>query len=933
MMPIAPVADTTTTCIRVRGARVHNLQGVDVDIPRGKLVVITGVSGSGKSSLAFDTLYAEGQRRYLETLSAQTRAYLDQMQRPDVDDIQGLPPVLSIEQRVSAVHPRSTLATTTGIHDFQRLLYARAGRAHCPQCGRELSQQSTQAIVDGILALEAGRKAMILAPLVRGRKGMHRELFEKIGREGFVRARVDGNLVDASAPQELQKSKPHDIDVVVDRIIVKEGLRARLFESLELALRHGNGSCIVSHEDGAGWHDRLYSSRFACPDCELSFPEIEPRTFSFNSPYGACPTCQGMGKISRDTIAICPDCRGARLGPVARAVTLAGTPLHQFLALSVADAERAVGRLLKGLETAHTVESVGSGQLAVVTGQSAAATTDNCPLPTDKSEIFSTPESLHAPARLVAERILPEIHRRLEYLSKVGVDYLSLDRATQSLSGGEYQRARIAGCLGAGLIGVGYILDEPTIGLHPRDTERLLETLATLRNQGNSLLVVEHDLDVMARADHLIDLGPGAGREGGRVVAQGTPAEVMRDGHSVTGRFLRERCSATGSGPKTTVEERRTVDLTRSLVVEHAGAHNLKDLTVALPLGVITCVTGVSGSGKSTLVMETLVPRLRAALAQRAFDEAVHSENGTADSPERNIRAVGERPSDVVPLGATGLSGMDTIGRLVEIDQSPLGRNARSNPATASGMWDEIRRIFARTREARLRGFRASRFSFNAAGGRCAECRGNGVRRLAMQFLPDIDVVCPVCRGKRFNRETLQVKFRSKSVADILDMRIDEASDFFKSFAGLSAALATFTEVGLAYLTLGQSAATLSGGEAQRIKLAIELQKGDRSISGPTPPGHTLYVLDEPTTGLHPSDIARLLELLDRLADAGHTIVVIEHQLDVIARAAWVIDLGPEGGAAGGRLVAAGMPDQIARVAESHTGAALRRVARQRWRL
>src|SRR5262245_2569103 len=543
--------------IRVRGARVHNLQNVDVDLPRGALVVITGGSGSGKSSLAFDTLFAEGQRRYLETLSVQTRAYLDQMQRPDVDEIEGLPPVLSIEQRVSAVHPRSTLATTTGIHDFLRLLYARAGKAHCPNCGRELWQQSTTAVVEGILALEADRKAMILAPLVRGKKGMHRELFEKIGREGFVRARVDGAIVDVSSPPELKKSKSHDIDVIVDRIVVKEGLRARLFESVELALRHGNGSCIVSHEDGGEWSDRLFSSRFACPDCELSFPEIEPRTFSFNSPYGACPACGGMGVLAGDgespaTGCVCPDCRGARLAPIGRAVTFAGIAIHELLALSVADAEQTIAALLMHASVAgdEDKETRRQGDKEKTRGDSAEGSpclpvslspplgVTSPPLPPHAGPALIDP-ALTGPSQVVAVRLLPEIHRRLQYLRQVGIDYLTLDRPTQSLSGGEFQRARIAGCLGAGLIGVCYILDEPTIGLHPRDTRRLLETLTELRNQGNSLVVVEHDLDVMRAADHLIDLGPGAGREGGHVVARGTPEEVARAVNSLTGRYLR----------------------------------------------------------------------------------------------------------------------------------------------------------------------------------------------------------------------------------------------------------------------------------------------------------------------------------------------------------------------------------------------------------
>ena len=881
--------------IRVRGARVHNLQDVDLDIPRDKLVVITGVSGSGKSSLAFDTLFAEGQRRYLETLSTQSRVLLDQMQRPDVDRIEGLPPTLSVEQRVGAVHPRSTLATTTGIHDFFRLLYARAGTPHCPSCGRELSQQSVQAIVESILALEAGRKAMIAAPLVRGKKGLHRDLFEKICREGFVRARVDGQLVDAGSPPVLKKTKPHDIDVIIDRIVIKDGLRARLHESVELALRRGNGSCIVSHEEGSVWQDRLYSSRFACPDCELSFPEIEPRTFSFNSPYGACPTCMGLGTVvpaggelpaGTDSMRIgpggfgdktCPDCRGARLAPVGRAVTLAGQTIQGLSAMTVANAETAIGELLAGLDQSDISWGGKSGKL--------------------------TPQ-----ARLVAAKILPEIHCRLQFLRKVGVDYLSLDRPTQTLSGGEFQRARIAGSLGTGLIGVCYILDEPTIGLHPRDTARLLESLFDLRDQGNSVIVVEHDLDVMAQADWLVDLGPGAGREGGHVVACGDPESIMRDERSLTGRFLRDRFAA--QGPRLAHRD-KTPAPQDGLRLEGAAARNLKNLSVTFPLAAFTCVTGVSGSGKSTLVMETLVPKLRAALAARPWSGL------PADLPiDPNAAAIAALIDQDPAAGK--LTGDQHIDRLVEIDQSPLGRNARSNPATASGMWDEIRKIFARTRDARLRGFRSGRFSFNAPGGRCEECHGLGTRRVTMQFLPDIDVVCPVCRGARFNRQTLQVKFRGKSVADILDMRIDEAAAFFENFSLLHTMFKTFVDVGLGYLTLGQSAATLSWGEAQRIKLAGEL--------GRPHTGRTLYVLDEPTTGLHPADTKRLFDLLERLVAEGHTVIVIEHQLDVIARADWVIDLGPEGGSAGGRIVAASTPEDIARAPESHTGRALQAI-------
>ncbi len=850
--------------IRVRGARTHNLRDVDVEIPRDRLVVITGVSGSGKSSLAFDTLFAEGQRRYLETLSASTRQFLDQMQKPDVDDIDGLPPTLSVEQRVGAIQPRSTLATTTGIYDFLRLLYARVGTLHCYQCGRPVSQQSPQAIVNGILALEAGQKALILAPLVRGRKGKHRELFERIIRDGFVRARIDGQVVDAAAPPDLNKSKLHDIDVVIDRIVVKEGLRARLQESVELALKQGQGSCLVSHQAEEGWHDRLFSSRFSCPDCELSFPDIEPRTFSFNSPYGACPTCHGLGLIAAAEAApvVCPDCHATRLGPVARSVRVGGRGIHEFTALTVAEAERIADHLVG--------------------------------LVTDPA------------ARLVTARIIPEISKRLHYLHRLGVDYLTLDRPVFSLSGGELQRARLAGCLGSGLRGVCYILDEPTIGLHPRDAQRLFETLCELRDQGNSVLVVEHDLDLVRQADAVLDLGPGAGREGGRVVAQGTPTEVRDDLQSLTGRYLREPIEISASpSPQAS---------TTWLTLTGARARNLQNVTAEFPLGTLTCVTGVSGSGKSSLIMETLVPLVRRALDARNPGRPLSGRKPTSQQSAwvGTLNLIGEDPANDAQLG-----GSESIDRLVEIDQAPLGRNARSNPATASGAWDEIRRVFARTRDARLRGFRAGRFSFNSAGGRCAECRGLGTRRIGMHFLPDIDVVCPACRGMRFNRQTLEVRFRGKSPADILSLRIDEAVEFFANFASLRQIFATFVEVGLGYLTLGQSATTLSGGETQRIRLATELSRPAA--------GRTLYVLDEPTTGLHAADIERLLHLLTRLVEQGHTVIVIEHQLDVIRAAGHVIDLGPEGGAAGGRIVATGTPEAIARVAESHTGQALRR--------
>lgn len=866
MLTPAPESIVATDVIRIRGARTHNLRDIDVGIPRDRLVVITGVSGSGKSSLAFDTLFLEGQRRFLETLSPAVRQFLDRMRRPDVDEIEGLPPTLAVEQHAGSVRPRSTLATVTEIYDFLRLLYARAGTPHCWQCGRVLSQQSVQAIVDGILALEQGRKAMILAPLVRGRKGTHQELFERIGREGFVRARVDGEIIDVGSPPQLKKSKPHDIDLIVDRIIVKEGLRPRLHESVELAIKHGNGSCVVSHQEGNGWHDELFSSRFACPDCELSFLEIEPRTFSFNTPYGACPTCSGLGFIAGHDAPLCPDCHGARIGPVGRAVTWAGIAIHQIVAKTVAEAEEFVSR------SAASEMPAGSGA-----------------------------------ERLVSARIVPEILKRLQFLRRVGLDYLTLDRPTATLSGGELQRARLAGCLGSGLIGVCYVLDEPTIGLHPRDTRRLLKSLLDLRDQGNSVVVVEHDGEIMQAADCLIDLGPGAGHEGGLVVAQGSPAEVAENNDSLTGRYLRRLAARHTVSPRPP----RGVDLHNSLVLSTATARNLKAVTARFPVGRLVCVTGVSGSGKSTLVMESLVPLVRAGLSRRSAANASSGRPSSSDSTTDSNTMV-----DPDPTGTPTLHGAEMIDRLVEVDQSPIGRNARSTPATVSGMWDDVRRLFAKTRDARLRGFRSPRFSFNAAGGRCEECRGEGVRRVGIHFLPEVDLVCPVCRGTRFNRQTLQIKFRGKSVADVLEMRVDEAVDFFANFAGLHQTLSTFRDVGLGYLTLGQSAATLSGGEAQRIKLATELSKSSS--------GRTLYVLDEPTTGLHPADVDRLLVLLHRLVEQGQTVIVVEHNLDVIASADWVIDLGPEGGEAGGSIVAEGTPRDIASVTSSHTGHALR---------
>lgn len=849
--------------IRVRGARVHNLRNVDIDIPRQRLTVITGVSGSGKSSLAFDVIHAESQRRYLESLSAETRARVGVWQRPDVDVIDGLPPTISVGQSAGSASLRSTLATTTEILDYLRLLFARCGDAHCPKCGRPLSARSPQEIVEQILALEEGRKVMILAPIVRGKRGTHRDVFETIAKAGFVRVRVDGNLVEASQPPALAKTKSHAIEAIVDRIVVKAGLQTRLRESVELALKHGDGTVILCEQSADGWQDHAYSSRFACADCGVSFAELEPRTFSFNSPHGACLTCRGLGvrvadEADFDAISaqqserqqLCPDCDGSRLNPFARGVRFRGLSLPELLGKTVSDAAQIV---------------------------SAWQTSDI----SQTSDVSAT---------RVLERTLPAIRGRLEFLIRVGADYLTLDRPTRTLSGGEFQRARLAACLGSGLIGACYVLDEPTVGLHPKDTAAMIDTLRELRDQGNTVLVVEHDPEVMRSADYLIDLGPGAGAEGGQVIASGSPSDVAGNPQSVTGRFL-ERDGVGSFFPAAEVprniqshgsrqeKDPRPLHRQHWLTLTNVSVHNLRDVSVRIPLRALTAVTGVSGSGKTSLVHHALVPQVRQTLA----------------------RIVGEE--------------VGTIARLVEVTQSPLGRTPTSNPATYSGVWDEVCRLLAQTREAKLRGFRASRFKFNSPSGRCEACRGRGVQRVRLQLLPDVFVTCPMCRGERFNAATLQVRFRGHSAADLLRLRVNEAAELFANVPRVAGVLKTFHEVGLGYLRLGQSATTLSGGEAQRVKLATELSRVSTAA--------TLFVLDEPTTGLHPVDVERLLSLLGRLVSAGHTVIVIEHHLEVIAQSDWLIDLGPDGGSHGGQIVAEGSPFDVVARGIGHTAQAL----------
>jgi excinuclease ABC subunit A len=853
--------------ISVRGARTHNLQNVDVDIPRNRLVVITGVSGSGKSSLAFDTLLAEGQRQYIQSLSLYARQFFDQMERPDVDRIDGLQPTIAIDQRQGSPNPRSTVATITEIYDYLRLLMARVGDVACPNCSTPIAQQTPVEIEQTIRALPEQSRVMLLAPMVRGRRGTHREVIEAIQKAGFVRARVDGVVYPLDDIPPIVAQKTHDIEAVVDRVVIREAIDARLSESVRLALKHGNGVVLVVYQtpdaksaagesasaDGSGWQESLLNTRYACPNCGTSIGEIEPRTFSFNSPYGACPTCHGLGLIlgatgsasaaPRETLAEpvapetltdatpCPACNGSRLRPEARASRLNNLAIHEITALSVADAAEFFRKLKLG-----------------------------------------------ADRQKIAKPIVAEIKRRLEFLLRVGTDYLSLDRPADTLSGGELQRVRLATGIGSGLVGVLYLLDEPSIGLHPRDNDRLIGALRGLERQGNTVVVVEHDEALMRESDYLIDIGPGAGNRGGHIVAHGTPASVADVEASLTGSYLSGRQSIPLPA------ERRKPVKSRMLQLAGATSHNLQNVDVEIPLGLFVCVTGVSGSGKSSLVVDTLAR----ALARKL--------NG----------------AEAKPAPHQSLRGVSQLDRLVEVDQSPIGRTPRSNAATYTGVWDDVRRVFAGTKQARQRGFGLGRFSFNTKGGRCEECEGQGVRRIAMNFLPDLEVPCPVCHGARFNQQTLAIRYRGKSIADVLAMSVDEAVEFFENFESIRRLVATLADVGLGYLTLGQPSTTLSGGEAQRIKLATEL--------GRPSSGHTLYILDEPTTGLHSDDIRRLLGVLNRLVDAGNTVLVIEHNLDVIKTADWVIDLGPEGGAGGGRIVVAGTPEEVAACAESHTG-------------
>jgi len=933
--------------IRIRGARTHNLKNVNLDLPRNRLVVITGLSGSGKSSLAFDTLYAEGQRRYVESLSAYARQFLQLMEKPDVDLIEGLSPAISIEQKATSHNPRSTVGTVTEIHDYLRLLYARVGEPHCPEHCIALAAQSVSQMVDHVLALPEDSRIMILAPLVVGRRGEQQDLVDELRAQGFVRLRIDGEVHDIDAPPKLARNQKHTIEVVVDRLKTRGDAKQRLAESFETALRHANGRALAVEMDSGREH--LFSARFACPTCGYSLPELEPRLFSFNNPMGACPACDGLGTITffdpKRIVAFPHLSLGAgaikgwdrrnhfyfqmlqslashyrfdvdapfeNLPADAQQVVLYGSGKEKvnFVYLT----ERG-----QNLTREHTFEGIvpnlerrykETDSVAVKEELAKYLNTKPCPecegtrlrgearnvrvggrtiyevsaLPLKEAQRYFEHLTLDGRRQAIAEKIVREIADRLQFLVNVGLDYLSLDRAADTLSGGEAQRIRLASQIGSGLTGVLYVLDEPSIGLHQRDNARLLDTLKRLRDIGNSVVVVEHDHDAIMTADHVVDIGPGAGVHGGHIVAQGTPQEVSANPASLTGQYL--------SGKRSIAAPRRRtpVDRSRLLRLEGVTGNNLKLVDLELPVGLFTCVTGVSGSGKSTLINDTLY----AAVARHLYGAA----------PE--------------PAPYLSIDGLDLFDKVVNVDQSPIGRTPRSNPATYTGLFTPIRDLFAGVPTARERGYGPGRFSFNVKGGRCEACQGDGMIRVAMHFLPDIYVPCDVCHGRRYNRETLEIHYKGRNIHDVLDMTVEQAHDFFSAVPVLERKLHTLLEVGLGYIKLGQSATTLSGGEAQRVKLSLELSKRDT--------GRTLYILDEPTTGLHFHDIDLLLKVLHRLREHGNTVVVIEHNLDVIKTADWVIDLGPEGGEGGGRIIAQGTPEEVACDAASYTGAYLRQL-------
>jgi len=931
--------------IIIKGAKEHNLKNIDLEIPRDKLVVITGLSGSGKSSLAFDTIYAEGQRRYVESLSAYARQFLEQMEKPDVEYIEGLSPAISIEQKTTSKNPRSTVGTVTEIYDYLRLLYARIGKVYCYKCGRAIASQTVQQIVDRVKSLPEKSKIQILSPIVRDRKGEYRKEFENLQRQGFVRVRVDGKMREITEKIELDKNKKHTIEAVVDRIVIKEGIERRLADSIELALKMADGIVIVTVDDK---DELLFSEKFACLYCNISYPDLVPRMFSFNSPHGACPECDGLGTdMHIDADLIIPDksisLRDGAIKPWEKRTSVyfyqmlqclsdhygfsLDTPfmdldekLHNIILYGSGDEQIKffyerdnrrhfyhrefegvipdLERRYKETESEYIREEIQEymsmtpcpackgarlkpESLSVkVGGKSIMELTA---LSVREAIDFFNSLSLTEQEWTIARRILKEIKERLGFMKDVGLDYLTLDRTSATLSGGEGQRIRLATQIGSSLMGVLYILDEPSIGLHQRDNKRLLDTLIRLRDIGNTVIVVEHDRDTILLADYIIDLGPGAGIHGGSVVACGSPEEILSDKASLTGRYLSEDLSIP-------VPRKRRNGNSDHLKILGASQNNLKNIDVSIPLGLFTCITGVSGSGKSTLIIDILYK----ALAQVFWKST-------------------EKPGRF-----SGIKGIEFIDKVIDIDQSPIGRTPRSNPATYTGVFNLIRDLFAQLPESRKRGYKAGRFSFNVKGGRCEACAGDGIIKIEMHFLPDIYVTCEVCKGKRFNRETLDIQYKGKNIADVLDMTVSEALIFFENIPSIKSKLQTISDVGLDYIKLGQAATTLSGGEAQRVKLSKELSK--RST------GRTLYILDEPTTGLHFADIQKLLDVLNSLTDAGNTVVVIEHNLDVIKTADYIIDLGPEGGDSGGEIVAYGTPEEVAKNPRSYTGQFLKTV-------
>jgi excinuclease ABC subunit A len=938
--------------IVIKGAAAHNLRNVDVKIPRDRLVVITGVSGSGKSTLAFDTLYAEGQRRYVESLSAYARQFLGQMDKPDVESIEGLSPAIAIEQKSTSKNPRSTVATVTEIHDYLRLLYARAGDPFCYKCGRPISAQAPEQMVDELMRLPAGTKLYIMAPIVVGRKGLHKNEFERLRREGYARVIVDGGEYELEDEIKLDRKKKHTIHAVVDRLVVKEDIGGRLADSLETALELGEGVAVARVFEDTSFDDRVFSRHFACSHCHISYPEISPRLFSFNSPYGMCPSCGGLGfTLEVDPELIVPDetaslNEGAvlpyrrsedsytwqflenlarhlgfsmdtpwnELPKKTRDILMYGSAGRSFrmryerdgrvydFTHAVEGVVPRIKRLYRETQSEEAREfyygrffrkdpcpACGGARLrpeALAVKIAGANIAELCAMSVVEAAAFINTLDLKGNKAVIAREILKELTARLGFLANVGLEYLTLDRAAPTLSGGEAQRIRLATQVGSGLVGVTYILDEPTIGLHKRDNERLLKTLLSLRDLGNTVVVVEHDEQTIRAADYVIDLGPGAGIHGGQVVAVGTPEKVTRTKKSVTGRYLR-------SDARIPTPAARRPGNGTSLVLSGARHHNLKKIDVKFPLGTFICVTGVSGSGKSSLVAETLYPLLKRRLYR----------------------------SPVRPGEYDGVSGLEALDKVIEIDQQPIGRTPRSNPATYTKLFDPIRQLFGQLPESKARGYKPGRFSFNVRGGRCDACNGDGIICVEMHFLPDVYIPCEVCKGKRYNRETLEVKYKGNNISDILAMTVEEALTFFDAHPRIKRVLQTLYDVGLGYVELGQPAPTLSGGEAQRVKLSRELAK--RAT------GRTAYFLDEPTTGLHFDDVKKLLAVLQRLVDAGNTVIVIEHNMDVIKNADYVIDLGPEGGDIGGRLVAAGTPEEIARVRGSHTGKYLKAALRE----